>query len=75
MLVHNPAKVGKDAGELAGIAPIGVAAIASLDEVIALKPDCVLYMPHLLDWNEVCRLLESGANIITTRTEIGRAHV
>ena len=70
VLVHNPAKVGKDAGELAGVAPIGVAAIASLDEVIALKPDCVLYMPHLLDWNEVCRLLESGANIITTRTEL-----
>lgn len=67
--VHGQSKVGKDAGELAGIAPIGVAATNSIEDVLALKPDCVLYMPHVCDYDEVCRILESGANIVTTRME------
>jgi 4-hydroxy-tetrahydrodipicolinate reductase len=68
--VHGAGKVGKDAGELAGIAPIGVKATNSIDEVLALKPDCVLYMPHVCDFDEICRILESGANIVTTRMEL-----
>jgi 4-hydroxy-tetrahydrodipicolinate reductase len=67
--VSNPDKVGRDAGELAGVAPIGVKATNSIDEVIALKPDVVLYMPHVNVVDEVCRILESGANIVSTRME------
>jgi len=67
--VSNPDKVGRDAGELCGVAPVGVKATNSLDEVIALKPDCVLYMPHVNVVDEVCRILESGANIVSTRME------
>jgi hypothetical protein len=67
--VHGAGKVGKDAGELAGIAPVGVKATNNIEDIIALKPDCVLYMPHVMNYDEVCRLLESGANIVTTRTE------
>jgi hypothetical protein len=68
--VHGKAKAGVDAGTLAGIAPIGIAATNSIDNVIALKPDCVLYMPHVCDYDEICRILESGANIVTTRMEL-----
>jgi hypothetical protein len=68
--VHSADKVGRDAGALAGIAPIGIAAVGRIDDVIALKPDCVLYMPHVFDIDEVCRLLESGANIVSTRMEL-----
>ncbi len=67
--VSNPAKVGKDAGELAGVAPTGIKATNSIDEVFALKPDCVLYMPHVNNVDEVCRILESGANVVSTRME------
>jgi 4-hydroxy-tetrahydrodipicolinate reductase len=67
--VYGASKIGRDAGELAGIGPIGVAAINSIEDVIALRPDCVLYMPQYTDHAEVCRLLESGINIVTTRTE------
>lgn len=67
--VHSTAKAGKDAGELAGTAPVGIAATNSIEDVIALRPDCVLYMPHVMNYDEVERLLASGANIITTRTE------
>lgn len=67
--VHSADKIGRDAGDLAGIDRVGIAAVGSIDEVIALKPDCVLYMPHEVNYDEVCRLLASGANIVTTRTE------
>lgn len=68
--VHSASKVGRDAGELAGIAPIGVAATNRMEDVLALKPDCVLYMPHVCDFDEICRILESGSNIVTTRMEL-----
>ena len=67
--VHGANKAGKDAGELAGIAPIGVPATNSIEEILALKADCILYMPHVCDYDEVCRILESGANVVTTRME------
>ena len=67
--VSNPAKVGRDAGELAGVAPTGVKATNSIEDVLALKPDCVLYMPHVNSVDEVCRILESGANVVSTRME------
>lgn len=70
VLVHSAAKAGTDAGLLAGLGPIGVAATNSIDDVIALKPDCVLYMPHVCNIDDVCRLLESGINIVSTRMEL-----
>ena len=67
--VHSANKTGRDAGELAGLSPIGIKATNRMEDVLALKPDCVLYMPHVCNYDEVCRLLESGANIVTTRME------
>jgi 4-hydroxy-tetrahydrodipicolinate reductase len=65
--VSSPAKAGKDAGELAGIAPCGITATNSVDEMVATEADCVLYMRQGTDIDEVCRLLASGKNIVTTR--------
>jgi 2,4-diaminopentanoate dehydrogenase len=65
-------KVGRDAGDLCGLPPTGVAATDDIDDVIALGADCVLYMPRALDAEEVCRLLASGANVVTTRGEFHR---
>jgi 2,4-diaminopentanoate dehydrogenase len=67
--VYGAAKVGRDAGELAGIAPIGVAATNRIEDVLALRPDCVLYMAQYTNLDEVCQLLCAGINIVTTRTE------
>ena len=36
--VHTPEKVGRDAGELAGVAPLGIAATSDVDALIALDP-------------------------------------
>jgi 4-hydroxy-tetrahydrodipicolinate reductase len=70
--VHSPDKVGKDAGELCDAGTTGVLATSSVDEVVALGADCVLYMQQGCDVDDVCRLLESGANIVTTRGEFHR---
>ena len=64
--VHGRDKVGRDAGELCGTASIGVAAMASIDDIVELGPDCVLYMPPSLNPGELCPLLTAGINVVTT---------
>lgn len=65
--VNSPDKVGKDAGELCGLPATGVKATNSAEELIALDADCVLYMRQGTDFDEVCALLASGKNVVTTR--------
>jgi hypothetical protein len=67
--VHSASKVGRDAGELCGLPPVGIKATRDIDAIIALDSDCVLYMPEGFEVDELCRLLESGANVVTTRGE------
>jgi 2,4-diaminopentanoate dehydrogenase len=67
--VTSAAKAGKDAGDLCGLPATGVTATNGVDEILALKADCVLYMPAACDVDEVCALLASGANVVTTRGE------
>ncbi|WP_216905798.1 NAD(P)H-dependent amine dehydrogenase family protein [Nocardia noduli] len=64
--VYDPNKVGRDAGELCGLDPVGVAATGKLEDVLATNADCVLYMPRVFDLDDVCRLLESGSNVVAT---------
>ncbi|CAI7979157.1 2,4-diaminopentanoate dehydrogenase [Frankia sp. Hr75.2] len=68
--VYSDAKVGRDAGELCGVEPTGITTTRDIEEILAARPDCVMYMP-LLDHesiDDMCRLLASGANIVTTIT-------
>jgi 4-hydroxy-tetrahydrodipicolinate reductase len=68
--VYSDDKVGRDAAGMCGLSrPTGVVATRDIDEIVALEPDCVLYMARQCDMDDVCRLLESGANIVTTRGE------
>jgi hypothetical protein len=59
-------KTGMDAGELCGLPPTGIKATRSLEEILAIKADCVSYMPRIPYLDEVCALLESGKNVICT---------
>jgi 4-hydroxy-tetrahydrodipicolinate reductase len=67
--VHAPDKAGQDAGELCGLPPTGVVATGSVEEILDLGADCVLYMPARADADEVCRLLAAGTNVVTTTGE------
>jgi 2,4-diaminopentanoate dehydrogenase len=70
--VHSAEKAGQDAGALCGLDPVGVVATNDLDEILALRADCVLYMPRQLALDEVCAILASGTNVVTTRGEFQR---
>ncbi len=72
--VHSAEKAGRDAGELCGIDSVGIKATRSLKEILALKPDCVLYMQEGYDADDLCALLEAGINVITTRGEFFNPH-
>ena len=72
LYVHSTDKVGKDAGELAGVDTSGVVATNSIDDIVALDADCVLYMPQSCDLEDVCRMLAAGTNIVTTLVEFHR---
>lgn len=74
---HTEEKEGQDAGTLAGAAPTGIKATRSVEELVALDADCVIYMPRDVmtdptipdspsaEWvPELLALLESGKNVI-----------
>src|SRR5262245_60571856 len=62
----SPEKVGRDVGELCGLARLGVAATNDVDALLALRPDCVVYNP-LWPWLAgLVRILEAGVDVITT---------
>ncbi len=62
----SPDKVGRDAGELCGIEPLGVLATSDVDALLALKPDCVVYNPMWINVDELVRILSAGINVVGT---------
>ena len=63
---YSPEKVGRDAGEIAGLAPNGVIATGSVDEIIAARPDVLTFHGVFPDEDLYVRVLEAGINIVTT---------
>jgi hypothetical protein len=59
-------KVGRDVGELCGVAPIGITATNDVDALLALRPDCVIYNPKWPDIDTLVRILESGINVVSS---------
>src|ERR1700743_2252840 len=68
--VSTPEKVGKDAGELAGLdVSTGIAAVNDLDALLATQPECVVYcamgdtrLPEAM--GDVMRILAAGINVV-----------
>jgi len=65
-LVYSEQKNGVDIGTLVGSEPIGVTATADVEQILKLDADCVLYTPRTAHLDDVCRVLESGKNVVTT---------
>lgn len=69
--VHSGAKVGRDAGEICGIAPLGVMATDRTSDLLDSDADCVCYMAHsdvrpgdVVE--DLCRMLAAGKNVVNT---------
>jgi len=63
--VHSPAKAGLDVGEIVGCSALGVRATDSVQDILAMEADAVVYAPLLPDADEIAALLRSGKNVVT----------
>ncbi len=75
LYVYGADKAGQDAGTIAGIAPLGVAATNTLADLLHTEADVVIHtpLPSLVygddrhaDLDTFCKLLAAGKNVITT---------
>lgn len=70
--VSDPAKVGLDAGELAGLGrELGVVATSDVDELLATASDCIVHTAMTDDRvvesiNDLSRFLEAGINVVSS---------
>ncbi len=69
--VHSAERMGRDAGELVGLAPVGVVATNDIDALIAMDADVVCYCSgadsRLFETiDNFCRILRSGKHIVST---------
>jgi 4-hydroxy-tetrahydrodipicolinate reductase len=71
---YTPDKVGRDAGELAGLDPVGVPATGSVDDIIAARPDVLTFHGVFPDEDLYVQVLEAGINIVTTADWITGHH-
>ncbi len=70
-VVSSPAKVGRDAGELAGIAPLGVLATDDPQVALGSDVDAVVYTATAdtrpeAAYADLLRCLEAGVNVVST---------
>lgn len=69
--VHSESKDGQDAGALAEIEPVGVAATRDKDAILERDADCIVYTGPATNRpreaiEDFCRILEAGKNLVTT---------
>ncbi|CAN5135645.1 dihydrodipicolinate reductase [soil metagenome] len=64
--VYSDDKVGVDAGVLVDRPPTGRTATTDIGQLLTGTVDCVLYTPGTPSVDDVCRILSSGANVVTT---------
>ena len=69
--VHSDNKAGRDAGELCGIAPVGVTATQDADALLALGADAICYTAssdirpgQVIE--DLCRMLAAGHDVVNT---------
>jgi hypothetical protein len=71
--VHGEEKEGVDAGTLAGIDRLGIAATRDADALLALEPDCICYSASGEQQDagavpDLVRMLEAGVNVVSVST-------
>ena len=75
LFVYDSEKIGRDAGDIAGLGTMGVKATNDVKKILAMKADCVIHSPLSslvygadpeADLKTICALLASGKNVIST---------
>jgi 4-hydroxy-tetrahydrodipicolinate reductase len=70
-MVQRPQNIGQDAGDLCDRPRTGVSATGSVEQALALKPDCLAYFGAGVNdpqagLENVARFLEAGIDVVTT---------
>ena len=70
VIVHSPEKEGRDAGELAGIEPLGIVATRDAEALLASRPDALVYAVNgdfrpVESQKECCDALRAGIDVVT----------
>ena len=71
---YTPEKIGRDAGEIVGLDPVGVTATGSVAEIIAARPDVLTFHGVFPDEDLYEQVLEAGINVVTTADWITGYH-
>lgn len=71
---YSPDKIGRDAGEIVGIGPIGVTATGSVAEIIAARPDVLTFHGVFPDEGLYEAVLGAGIDVVTTADWITGFH-
>lgn len=71
---YTTEKIGRDAGEIAGIDPVGVLATGSVDAILAAEPDVVTFHGVFPDEDLYVKVLEAGIDVVTTADWITGHH-
>lgn len=72
LFVSNPDKVGKDAGDLAGLGhAVGVSGTSDVEALLALRPDCIVHTAMADDrifeaLSDLERFLAAGVNVVSS---------
>jgi 4-hydroxy-tetrahydrodipicolinate reductase len=71
VIVNDPAKDGKDVGELLGLAPTGMKATRDVDAALALPADAVAYFGPTAEFaaanlSNMSQALRAGKNVVST---------
>lgn len=71
---YSPDKVGRDAGEIVGLDPVGVTATGTVEEILAARPDVLTFHGVFPDLDLYQQVLEAGIDVVTTADWITGHH-
>lgn len=71
---YTPDKIGRDAGEIVGLDPVGVRATGTIPEILAAEPDVLTFHGVFPDEALYEAVLEAGINVVTTADWITGFH-
>ncbi len=71
---YTPDKIGRDAGEIVGIGPLGVVATGRVEDIVSAAPDCVNFNGVWPDMDLFETVLDAGINVVSTADWITGHH-
>lgn len=71
LIVNSPEKVGRDAGEIAGVDPVGISATNDVEAALSTEPDAVAYFANadtrqMAAIEDIARPLARGIDVVNT---------